>query len=155
MFNSYDLNNLSLVNSSSGYKEFYVPLWIYSSGYLNAGGYNSAGNAFVGKGTVNATASNLPNAILHKLSSSWSANTKFALECSFSGQQYTNYIALWDLTSGTIVSSSQISTTSTTMTSLRSSQFTLIPGHNYGITFWNSNSYNVYISKAHLVAIMS
>jgi hypothetical protein len=154
-FQQLTLSQGSLVKTPSGITELYIPLWVYSNSGGNATG-NFAGSLFLVKGGTNGPFSN-SGAKLHTLNANWSPTQKFALEVSIysSNSAGTAYAELWDMTSNSGLVASQISTTSTTATLLRSGQFTLTPGHAYGVTLWNSSSsYSTYITKAHLIAFL-
>jgi hypothetical protein len=151
-----NLSCISLVNPSGNtLKEAYIPLWVYSNSSASSG-QSAAGSAFIGKGQTNI-ASPGTSTKLHTLSSSWNPNQKFAFEASVydANAAGTGYWALWDATSNTIVTASQISTSATTATLIRSGSFTLTPGHAYEIAAWQSGGYAVYLTKAHLVALGS
>jgi hypothetical protein len=127
-----------------------------SSSTIN-GSATVIGNNFLAKGTITAVTSATTATQLHTLNVNWSPSQKFAFECSLFGSAstYTSYAGLWDFTAGSVVSASQVSTTSTTATLVRSGQFTLIPGHVYGVTVWVSATGTLHVSKAHLVAFLS
>jgi hypothetical protein len=140
--------------------EYYIPLWWWS-GNANQGlnGVTSAGT-LIDKGAqmgVHASASATSANKLHTLNSAWAANTKYSFEATIYGSgAATTSAALWDITANAIVSGSTISTTSTTATVVRSGQFTLTPGHIYGVTGWISNgSYYVSITDASLIVFPS
>lgn len=120
--------------------ELYEELWWYSGSYTSAT-YTLSGQFFVNKGSVSTgTSISSPNANLLTLNSNWSANQKYAFEASLQIGTYIAYAALWDITSGTIITSSQISIANSNFKVVRSGQFTLTPGHAYGITIWCSNT---------------
>lgn len=153
-YNQYDLATNSLVKTGS-LTECYLPLWYYSSG--SALGLSTGAVCYAQKGTNGVASSATGTAVkLHTLSANWSPNQKFAFEASFdsSSASYSVNICLYDITAGAIVSSSQVSIVSNTMTLLRSGSFTLIPGHVYGVQL-QSTSANPYLSKASLVALLS
>jgi Flp pilus assembly protein TadG len=98
------------------------------------------------------------NAKLHTLNATWNPNNKYAFEASLQvTSPYTVYANLYDITAGAAVSGSQISTTSTTFTVVRSGQFTLIPGHQYGISLWSNSGSGtmVYLTDASLIVFPS
>jgi hypothetical protein len=150
-----DLIQQSLIQGTgSAPPEIYIPLWWYS-GSKTQSTATSSGTAWIARGR-STTVSTANQGVLHYLSSSWPASTKFALEAAiwtFGGT--TSYFALYDVTSSTIVPSSQISTTSTTATVTRSAQFTLTPGHSYAITAWNTGAQTAYITDASLIVFPS
>jgi hypothetical protein len=149
----YTLSKTSLAKAPSSVTELYIPLWVADGTTANVGGA-SAGAQFIGDGNSGYVTSSSSNAKLHTLSSGWSPTTQFAFEITFyvGNSAATAYAELWDLTAGAAVSASQVSTTSTTPTVVRSGKFTLTPGHQYGVTCWVSNtSYSTYPSDAHLI----
>lgn len=91
---------------------------------------------------------------LFTLNSNWSSSTKFAFEATFStaAASCVVYVDLYDITTNTMIT--EIRSTSTTFSTIRSEQFTLIPGHSYGVSAW-VNIYtagnNAYITDASLV----
>ncbi len=133
-----------------------IPLWVYSSG-ANVNNANTASTYFLPKGSASAATFSSSAAKLHPLNSNWATGQKFALESSIytASAPGVVYAALWDMTANAIVSASQISTSSATATLLRSGSFTLTAGHVYGVTWWSSSgTYNAYLTKAHLIALM-
>jgi hypothetical protein len=150
-FQQFNLSDVSFAKTPTGITELYIPLWIYSTSAA-AWKTASSGTAFLQKGTINGYA----QVALHRLNSGWSPLQTFAFEASMysSNSSSTAYLALWDVTSNSLVSASQLSTTNTTPTLLRSGQFTLTPGHSYGVTIWASGSYNCNVTKAHLIAFL-
>lgn len=151
------LSQVSLQKQPSSITEMYIPLWVYSSGSANAT-LSTPSSSLLQKGSTNTNSPSQNATKLHTLNSSWTANQKFAFEVSIwnGSSSFTTYAALWDITAGAIVSSSQISTSSTTATLIRSGQFTLTPGHSYGVALWTSSSSGpAYLTKAHLVAFLS
>lgn len=155
IFNIYDSSKTLGGSGGGGYKEHYYPLWIYSSGYIGSGTSTSSG-LLVPKGSTSLVGNTSTSAVLHILNSSWSTTQKFSFECScwISGTVATGYVALYDITTKTVVVNSQISTNATSMTLYRSNQFTLVPGHSYGVTMWASTTSPCILTKAQLVAIM-
>jgi hypothetical protein len=157
-FNQYTASNLSLVKLANGMTEIYYPLWVYSSGTASTT-QTAWSNGCLQKGNTVVAAYNSGTAVkLYILNSNWSSSQKFAFEASIYGANTsaTYYASLWDATTNTVLPATQISTTATTATLLRSSSFTLTPGHIYGVAIYTSNaSYSVYLAKAHLVALLS
>lgn len=151
----YTASQTSLVKSPSSMTEMYIPLWVYSSGNVSAGGTTTM---YVQKGTTNSenASTTLSTIKLHTLNSSWPSAQKFAFEASVwsSSGTLAAYVTLYDCTASALVSSSQISSTSTTATVIRSSQFTLTPGHVYGVAISSASTNSSYMSKAHLVAFL-
>lgn len=145
------------LQSGNRLKEAYIPLWVYSSSYDDAGAGGIAGGVVVQKGTTNVnTPSGSTATIMHTLNSNWPSSQKFAFEASFnlSSSGGTAYLCLYDITAGAVIGASQISTTSTTATLIRSGSFTLTPGHEYAVSLWtNSSAYSCRPNKAHLVAL--
>lgn len=139
-----DAATLSL-NCGAKPVEVYIPLW-GADGTLSTPtvGVTSAGSVFLADGSSSASTSGSARN-LYILSANWLSNTKFAFEMAMASNYSaaSAYFALWDLTSNSIVSSSQISTSNTTVAVYRSGQFTLTPGHVYGITFWMSDTSHV------------
>lgn len=151
---SPSLSSIGLANPSGNtLKEAYIPLWMYSSGGATDASASS-GLSWLQKGSTGTTTTSSSSAIrLFTLSSNWSSSQKFAFESSL----YTNVsnaaqAQLWDFTSSQAVLGSSVSTTSTTMTLIRSGLFTLVPSHVYGINAWNGSG-TTFISKAYLVAL--
>lgn len=150
----YTASQTSLVKSPSSMTEMYIPLWVYSSGTSST---TSVSVVYLQKGTTTAATGVTSAVNLHTLNSSWPSTQKFAFEAALysSSASGTAYVTLRDMTANGPVVSSQLSTTSTTSNVLRSSQFTLTPGHVYGVTISSSSaSYAAYVSKAHLVAFL-
>lgn len=159
-FNQYTASNLSLVKSANGMTELYIPLWVYSSGTVSTTLTASTFNMLTKGSTSVTSGSTVPtsNAVkLHSLSSNWSTSQKFALEVSiYISSAASVGVQLVDITAGSSVIGASVASTSTTATLLRSGQFTLIPGHQYGVTLYTTNaSYTAYLTKAHLVALLS
>jgi hypothetical protein len=147
----YDLAQTSLAKSGSSIVEEYIPLWMADGTSAGASGYTTSGQIFLSDGSQ-FSASATSNVKLHTLNAAWSATTKFALECTIEASSpNTAFFSLWDFTANTIVSASQVSTTSTTYNVVRSSQFALIPGHVYGVTGWASVSSMLNITDASLI----
>lgn len=146
----YDLSQTSLAKSGSSIVEEYIPLWMADGGWSGTSGAGGKGINFIVDGGSYSSSSN-SGVRLFSLSSNWSTNQLYALEMTCSQSGGTGYYALWDFSLPTpaIVSGSQISGSSN---DIRSGQFTLTPGHQYGITFWNSSSsYTTYFSDASLI----
>lgn len=136
--------------------ERYIELWWYSGNAFQPGGQTTAsGSYLVAKGTTSSYGTySTANAKLYTVNSSWPTTTKFAFEAALNATgATTTYACLWDCTSNTQVSGTTISlASSSTYTVVRSGQFTLTPGHSYGIAIWNTNgSYGVYITDASLI----
>jgi hypothetical protein len=155
--NAYrDLNALSMQPVPNGAPEYYIELWWYSGSFAQNTA-SSSGVNWIAKGqTGAATISTQPYTTLHTLNANWNPNQKYAFEACLAAavSSITVYAALWDLTSGTVVSASQISATNTgtTMSSpIRSGQFTLTPGHKYGITGWSSSGQAMELTDASLI----
>lgn len=127
---------------SSGIVEAKQLIWSADGANNNYTAQTSAGVSFLQDGASGYVASSVTGAKLFTLSSTWKPSTMFAFEGSLGmgSSGYTVNLALWDLTSNAIVSGSSISSTSTTISVIRSSQFTLIPGHVYGVTAWSSST---------------
>lgn len=143
------------LGGGSGVAEEYYPLWVHSSGAVSTTA-TATGTAFLGKGSTSTVASSSVSASLLTLNSLWSPNQKFCLEVSGyapSGSQLG--VNLRDMTVGnTNVAGSGIGIISTTATILRSSSFTLTPGHSYGVSIYVvSGAGPAYLTKAHLVAL--
>lgn len=139
----------SLASPAPPAPEYAIPLWWYSGGFASM---SSTGTTYyLQKGSTSWQAGyTFSSEKLHTLNSNWPANTKFALEvtmwCSTSG---TVGVTLVDITaSAALVSASSINTSSTTAQVYRSGQFTLTPGHSYGIT-------HNYLSNTHCVTDVS
>jgi hypothetical protein len=159
-YNQYDVANISLVKTGN-LAEMYIPLWYYSIGYIGSQGTQPSGY-YVSKGQTIVSGYGTSIVKLHTLSSNWSSSQKFALEASIYLNYwggYPAYAELWDMTTNTAVTSSQISAsvTSASATVVRSGQFTLTPGHIYGIALWVSggSGYTAYLTKASLIAFLS
>ncbi len=130
-----------------------IPLWVYSSAYVNVA---TSSAYYLAKGSTPTQTVGVQSK-LHTLSSSWATGQQFAFEASISDSSTSGvaYAALYDLTgTPTIVSGSQVSVTGTVFTRIRSGSFTLTPGHVYGVGIWSSGSYQVFLTKAHLIALM-
>jgi hypothetical protein len=150
-FNAYTASQVTLGSSAPVVEQKY-PLWVYSSG--TASSTATSAPYLLQKGTTSLSGSATG---IYTLRSTWSSSQKYALDVSLSNTNsgYTSYAALWDTTSGTIVSASQVSTTSTTSTLLRSGSFTLTPGHSYNVSIWTTSGGVALISKAYLVALFT
>lgn len=140
--------------------EIYIPLWWYSSAAANSdsGSSGASSTHLVAKGFTAANISSASSStFLYTFNAKWPATTKFALEATIYVQStQTVYAGLWDITANTLVAASQISNTTTTPTVVRSGQFTLTPGHVYGVALWTNNaSYYVYITDISLVAYIN
>lgn len=148
----YDLATSSMVGGS-GIAEAKIPLW-WADGATQSQTTGTAGTQFLDDGYGLNTLTD-SRAKLYTLNANWSANQKYAFEATLKnggGGSYTAYAALWDFTPNSLVSISQISITSTTLTVARSGLFTLIPGHQYGVTAWSSSgSASVAICDASLI----
>lgn len=151
----FDLASISLANPNGNtLKEAYIPLWVYSVGTSSNSGA-SAGADFIPKGSTVA-GNNVGSAgSLITLSSTWSSSQKFALEVSMEAHAsgFSANIGLYDMTLGSLVNNSSISTGSTSPTLMRSGSFTLVTGHSFGLTVWGTTA--AQITKAHLVALAS
>lgn len=156
---NYDLNAISLVKGTGSPPEIYIPLWWHSGSSAVVYNVTTQGSSFIVKGSATPTTSvSATQAKLHTLNSGWPSTTKFAFEVSLSGQSTptTYYAALWDMTSNALINGSTVSISSTTATVLRSGQFTLTPGHVYGVTGWASaGGLNEYITDASLIVFPS
>lgn len=143
------------LNPQPVFPELYYPLWWYSGLVSSPNNTSTQGTVFISKGSTSSTSSySSSSALLCTINSNWSTSVKYAFEAAIrcSSSSGTAYAALFDITAGSIVSTSQISTTSTTSTVIRSSSFTLIPSHSYAITTWSSvSSYSVLITDASLI----
>lgn len=156
-YNQYDANNLSLVKTGN-LTEMYVPLWYYSSGSNGSSQATANTSSFIYKGGTGVTTNTSSSAKLHTLSSNWSPNQQFAFEASLEtgGASYAANAQLYDFTSSSAVSGSQVSTTSTSFTLIRSGKFTLTPGHVYGVQLWIANNVvSASLTKASLIAFLS
>lgn len=134
--------------------EMYIPLWFYSGSYAGSGNASASSSNLISKNSTGITTSSSTGAKLHTLNSNWYPQQQFAFEASLQigNASYSAYAGLWDTTSGSLVSSSQISTNNTTFSLVRSGRFTLIPGHVYGITLWTGNaSYSAIMTDASLI----
>jgi hypothetical protein len=132
--------------------EIYIPLWWYSGAVVSTNTNQSTN--LVGKGLTSLTSSSNKN--LHTLNSNWSSTQKYAFEATlYASSGAICWAQLWDITSNAAVSASQISTSNTTATVIRSGQFTLTPGHIYGINLYTGNSANVYLTDASLIVFPS
>lgn len=149
----YQVSQTSLVKSGSGIVEEYIPIYLADG---NAATLNTTTTTYylVDGGTTqaNGSTSNVKTLIL---SSTWPPSQKFALEATIwtYASNVTGTYSLYDLTSTpTIVSGSTVTISSTTATVVRSGQFTLTPGHSYGIGFYsNTSGYQAYICDASLI----
>lgn len=133
--------------------EYYIPLWWYSGSTTGT----AQNLTFLQKGsTSTSTLATSTPANLHTLNSAWPATTKFALEVSMSTPAATTIrVDLYDITASALVSGSAISlTNATAMQVVRSGQFTLTPGHTYGIRM-NGGSSNVTMTDASLIVFPS
>lgn len=152
-----DLSTLSLTGGS-GMMESKIPIW-WSDGtnvpVNNASGDTIAGSYLLMDGSLNLASSTTTNgAGLFTLSSNWLSNTQYALEYTIwtNTNSNTAYAELWDITSGSAVTTSQVSTTSTSATIVRSGKMSLILGHSYGVTIYVSISADsVYMTDASLI----
>jgi hypothetical protein len=155
------VTNFSVAKGTGGTTppELYIPLWWYSGSVGSQSAYTTAGSAFIGRGsTSNNFTYAHTSAKLYTLNSSWLPTLKFALEVSmYSTNSSGAYAELWDLTTNSVVNGSSISTTAVSTASvIRSGQFTLIPGHIYGITTWvNAASYSCAVTDASLIVFPS
>lgn len=153
--NAYaDVAQTSLI-SSGGTKppEMYIPLWWYSGSYSTYTGATVIGSVNLQKGSTSGSKGyNVDSSTkLITLISSWPSTLNFALEATlYGGASQTVTAYLWDYTTNTTVSGSGLSTTATTATVIRSSQFTLVPGRTYGVTFNNTGG-AAYITDASLI----
>lgn len=156
--NAYtDVAQTSIVKGATSAPEIYIPLWWYSgSTVINPA--SSSGSLFLPKGSTSAAGPTATSAKLHTLNANWSNTMNYALEAALStanGGISVN-IALWDFTTGSIVTDSQLSTLAMQNTVVRSGKFTLIPGHIYGVTIWNVNtSNNIAVTDASLIVFPS
>ncbi len=140
--------NTTLLPPSAVAPEHYEELWWYSGSHNNGSTTTTPGYYFLQKGGIGLNGVSVPASNLITLSASWPMTTKYAFEVALTttSSAMIAYAALWDITAGTIVGASQVSTTSTTFTVLRSGQFTLVSGHTYGVTLWGSTT--SYVSDA-------
>lgn len=151
-YNQYDLANTSLVKTGS-LTEMYIPLWVYSGG--SAAIINST-YAYLIKGGTGSTGGIASSNKFHTLSTNWLTSQSFSFEASIYSSTATPASAtIWDMTSNIQVSNSTISTSSTTATLIRSGQFTLIPGHAYGIALKSDGTATAHLTKASLIAFLS
>lgn len=151
-----DTATLSLANLSAVKPvEIYVPLWLANGTIAGNTVTSSTDPALLRDGSTGGmnASSSLADSRLFTLSSKWPANLKFAMEVTFYAQSgSTANMELWDITASSAVSSSSVSTTNTTASVIRSAQFSLIPGHVYGVGWWNSTAtYMTYITDASLI----
>lgn len=138
----FDLAQLSLAKGAgSSVTEMYIPLWVADGTTVNT--TDTTGKYFLADGTsstfnTGGNPNNFSQVKLHTLNSSWSASTKFAFETTLyaSNSSYPAYAGLYDISAGSLVASSVVNTTATTATVLRSGQFTLTPGHIYGVSVY-------------------
>lgn len=149
-----DLAILSMVGGS-GIAEAKTPLWwADGTSIATLTNINAAGENFLSDGsTTLATSLATPSTKLFTLSSGWLSSQKFALEGTYwcGNSSYTAYLSLWDATSNLQVTTSQVSTTLTTASVIRSGQFTLTPGHIYAVTPWSSATTGVAVVDASLI----
>lgn len=106
---------------------------------------------FVDGGSNSAYAN---NAVLHTFSSKWTSSVKVAFEATIWSTGTTVYSALYDAStsSGTLISGSTVSTTATTATVIRSSQFTITSGKPLAVAWYGSSSgQDYYICDASLI----
>lgn len=153
-----DLSTLSLVGGS-GIAEAKIPLW-WADGTYWAQAQSNPGQACLGDGSTNmySPASSGPTCLI-QIPSNTLTGTQFAFESTI--EAYTSNTSvlaeIWDMTSNTGVTASQISTTTTAFSVIRSGKFTLTLGHWYGVTLWDNpaSGTNMYISDASLIVFPS
>jgi hypothetical protein len=151
-----DTTSLSL-NGGVKSVEVYVPLWWASGSTGSNTQTTSAGSGssmIADGGTVTYGPTGYTPTQLFTLSSKSPFSTNFAFEATFNcGTSNTGNVALWDITSNTIVSGSQVSLSNVTAkTIVRSGTFTLIPSHVYGVTIWQtSQTATTYVCDASLI----
>ncbi len=146
--------NTTLLPPSAGAPEHYEELWWYSGGYEATSTTASGSIALQKGGTCTALSTSASAQKLLTLSSNWQATTKFALECTITGNGgASGNAALWDMTANAIVSGSTVTTTNNGQLAVfRSGLFSLTPGHTYGVTVWSSSvSYNMWVTDASLI----
>lgn len=138
----------------AGYPEQYIPLWPNASTGSGTSLSASAAGGYFAKYATNLIAGIVTAGALYTVPSSAPTSQNYALELGLWGSVATN-AALWDITTGSLVSGSTISTTGTAnpLAPLRSSQFTLTPGHAYTVTVWVSASGNLSLADASLVVL--
>lgn len=150
----YTVSQQSLAKSGSSVVEEYIPLWFSDGTTVSS---NSPTFYLIGDGansTYSQTSGSSP-VKLFTVNSNWNPSQKYAFEATIysSSSSYTAYASLFDVTTSTAtqVSGTAVNTTNTTMTVIRSGQFTLTPGHIYGVGIANSPSGITYICDASLV----
>jgi hypothetical protein len=133
----YTLSKTSLAKTPSSATELYIPLWVADGTYVQTTVNGPAFSCLTDGGTIGN-----PGSVVFNLSPNWSASQQYALEVTLShtGGTATAYAALWDNTSNSLVSASQIATNNTTLGVVRSGKFTLIPGHAYKVSVWTSDA---------------
>ncbi|UNO48062.1 hypothetical protein [Alicyclobacillus acidoterrestris] len=144
-----DLATMSMT-PGSGIAETKIPLW-WADGTTVSN--TSSGNALGDGAGLNSDSPATSNQSLFTLSSNWPLQMQFALETTVrsSSTSYTASANLIDMSnSETAISGSQVSTTSTTLTVIRSGKFNLTPGHTYGVA-GSSNGGSVVFSDASLI----
>jgi hypothetical protein len=142
----FDLAQLSISKGfGSGATEIYIPLWMSDGTVVNNNQSTAPGVTWLLDGN-NAGANKL-----HTLSAKWPATQAFAFEITMYSGSGVVYAGLWDWTTNSLVSASQVSTTNTSATVIRSGKFMLIPGHQYGVTVWSGGAWYGYLSDASLV----
>lgn len=131
--------------------EMYIPLWWYSGSSVNTSLTSSNTSIFLMKASLGFGSTASTASKLHTLNSNWLTTQKFAFEASMYGSaSITAFASLYDITSGTVVTS--VSTNSSSFTIVRSGQFTLTPGHVYGVQFYSGTSGSfVYLTDASLI----
>lgn len=136
--------------------EYPIPLW-FADGTAQGDNSTTSGVHWIKDGSSGGMGISITSETkLHALNSNWASSQKFAFEATlYVSSSGTAYTALWDMTSNSIVSSSQLSTTSATATVLRSGQFTLTLGHIYGVTLWNLSAGYSNICDASLIVFGS
>ncbi|WP_088186035.1 hypothetical protein [Desulfosporosinus sp. FKA] len=143
--NIYTASQESLANSGgSSIVESKIPLWWAdgtSAGSGTNAGNNVAGYIFLHDG---GSLSNVVDSSEHLfiINSNYAASQKYSFEATLlvsSSVIYCN-VGIWDFTTTSLVSGSQINSNSISATTIRSGNFTLVPSHIYGITLWWSGS---------------
>lgn len=151
---TYDQSPRNQVPAPPPIAEEKIVLWS-ADGTYTSGGNSSAGANFISDGSTSlANVTGASVARLHTLNSAWPSTQKFAFEATIwsSSTSGTGYAALWDMTTNAQVIGSQVSCATNTATVVRSGQFTLTPGHVYGVSIWiASPASTVYLSDASLI----
>jgi hypothetical protein len=145
----YTLSKTSLAKAPSSVTELYIPLWVADGTSVST----TSNQAFLKDGS-SSTNGSTPTT-LFTLSPTFPPTTKFAIEATIwvSNASAGAGAQLYDVTASAAVVNASVQTQSTSAVVVRSGQFTLIPGHSYGVYIFENivGGYTAYCCDVSLI----